>query len=79
MIEFDFSWIDLQGRSVKGTTLTAHKVARVVNAPKTDDSTEKASPKQKASASDAKPKKKEASAPKRETKPAEGDPPNRVA
>ena len=38
MIEFDFSWLDLQGRSVKGTTLTAHKVDRVVNSPKTDGS-----------------------------------------
>ena len=38
MIEFDFSWLDLQGRSVKGTTLTAHKVDRVVNSPKTDSS-----------------------------------------
>jgi len=37
-IEFDFSWLDLQGRSVKGTTLTAHKVDRVVNSPKTDSS-----------------------------------------
>ncbi len=37
VIEFDFSWLDLQGRSVKGSTLTAHKVDRVVNAPKTDE------------------------------------------
>lgn len=36
VIEFDFSWIELQGRSVKGSTLTAHKVDRVVNAPKAD-------------------------------------------
>lgn len=36
IIEFDFSWIELQGRSVKGSTLTAHKVDRVVNAPKAD-------------------------------------------
>ena len=33
MIEFDFAWLELQGRSVKGSTLTAHKVDRVVNAP----------------------------------------------
>ena len=79
VIDFDFGWIDLQGRSVKGTTLTAHKVARVVNAPKSDDAPEKASPKDKASASDAEPKKKEASVPKRQTKPAEGDSANRVA
>ena len=25
MIEFDFSWLDLQGRSVKGTTLTSNQ------------------------------------------------------
>ena len=37
IIEFDFSWIEIQGRSVKGNTLTAHKVDRVVNAPKVDD------------------------------------------
>ena len=37
MIEFDFSWIELQGRSVKGSTLTAHKIDRVINAPKIDD------------------------------------------
>jgi topoisomerase-4 subunit A len=42
IIEFDFSWIELQGRSVKGSTLTAHKVDRVVNAPKADgDESEK--------------------------------------
>lgn len=34
VIEFDFSWVEVQGRSVKGSTLTAHKVDRVVNAPK---------------------------------------------
>lgn len=33
VIEFDFAWLELQGRSVKGSTLTAHKVDRVVNAP----------------------------------------------
>ena len=37
VIELDFSWLDLQGRAVKGSTLTAHKVDRVVNAPKADD------------------------------------------
>ena len=40
VIEFDFSWIELQGRSVKGSTLTAHKIDRVINAPKTDEITE---------------------------------------
>ena len=39
VIEFDFSWIELQGRSVKGSTLTAHKIDRVINAPKTDEIT----------------------------------------
>ena len=34
VIELDFAWIDLQGRGAKGSTLTAHKVDRVVNAPK---------------------------------------------
>ena len=34
VIEFDFAWLDLQGRGAKGSTLTAHKVDRVVNAPK---------------------------------------------
>jgi topoisomerase-4 subunit A len=38
VIEFDFSWVEVQGRSVKGSTLTAHKVDRVVNAPKVEDS-----------------------------------------
>ena len=37
VIEFDFSWIEIQGRSVKGNTLTAHKVDRVVNAPKLEE------------------------------------------
>jgi topoisomerase-4 subunit A len=37
VIELDFSWLDLQGRSVKGSTLTAHRVDRVVNAPKADE------------------------------------------
>ena len=37
VIEFDFAWLELQGRSVKGNTLTAHKVDRVVNAPKSEE------------------------------------------
>ena len=32
------SWLELQGRAVKGSTLTAHKVDRVVNAPKSEES-----------------------------------------
>ena len=34
VIEFDFAWLEIQGRGVKGTTLTSHKVDRVVNAPR---------------------------------------------
>ncbi|MEK9773804.1 MAG: DNA gyrase/topoisomerase IV subunit A, partial [Opitutae bacterium] len=34
VIEFDFAWLDIQGRGAKGSTLTSHKVDRVVNAPK---------------------------------------------
>ena len=37
VIEFDFAWLDIQGRSVKGSTLTSHKVDRVVNAPKGEE------------------------------------------
>ena len=42
VIEFDFAWLEMQGRGVKGSTLTAHKVDRVVNAPREngDDSPE---------------------------------------
>jgi len=40
VIEFDFAWLELQGRSVKGNTLTAHKVDRVVNAPKSEEDLE---------------------------------------
>ena len=34
VIEFDFAWVDTQGRGAKGTTLTSHKVDRVVNTPR---------------------------------------------
>lgn len=44
VIEFDFSWLEIQGRAVKGSTLTAHKVDRVVNAPKTEDGDTTGSP-----------------------------------
>ena len=44
IIEFDFGWVDLQGRSVKGATLTPHKVAKVVNAPKSADGAKKLQP-----------------------------------
>jgi len=41
VIEFDFAWLDIQGRGAKGSTLTAHKVDRVVNAPKENGEDEK--------------------------------------
>ena len=44
VIEFDFAWIDLQGRGAKGSTLTSHKVDRVVNAPR--DTSEDEEPKE---------------------------------
>ena len=44
VIEFDFSWLEIQGRAVKGSTLTAHKVDRVVNAPKAEDGDTAGSP-----------------------------------
>jgi len=45
VIEFDFAWLDIQGRGAKGSTLTSHKVDRVVNAPKEngDEDTENTS------------------------------------
>ena len=46
VIEFDFSWLELQGRAVKGSTLTAHKVDRVVNAPKADEGESGSKPQQ---------------------------------
>ena len=77
IIEFDFGWIDLQGRSSKGTTLTAHKVARVVNAPKSADEDKKPPPARKPAPKKpvvparekAPPKKAKSTAPKRETSP----------
>ena len=41
VIEFDFAWLDIQGRGAKGSTLTSHKVDRVVNAPKENGEDEK--------------------------------------
>ena len=41
VIEFDFAWLDIQGRGAKGSTLTTHKVDRVVNAPKENGEDEK--------------------------------------
>ena len=63
VIEFDFSWLELQGRAVKGSPLTPHKVDRVVNAPKASegDDAKKPTP-AKAKSAPAKPKKKAESA-----------------
>lgn len=82
-IEFDFSWLDLQGRSVKGTTLTAHKVDRVVNSPKTDGSEDDSSSPPKTAIKESPPTAKEEPPQKtvqakRETKPADASPANRL-
>jgi topoisomerase-4 subunit A len=82
-IEFDFSWLDLQGRSVKGTTLTAHKVDRVVNSPKTDGSEDDSSPPPKTATKESPPTAKEEPPQKtvevkRGTKPADASPANRL-
>jgi len=79
-IEFDFSWLDLQGRSVKGTTLTAHKVDRVVNSPKTDCS--ESPPPPKSSTKESPPSSKDESPKeiievKHVSKPADASPTNR--
>ena len=82
-IEFDFSWLDLQGRSVKGTTLTAHKVDRVVNSPKTDGSEDDSSPPPKPATKESPPTAKEEPPQKtvevkRGTKPADASPATRL-
>jgi len=82
-IEFDFSWLDLQGRSVKGTTLTAHKVDRVVNSPKPDDSKDASSPPPKTATKESTPTAKEKPPQmtvkaKRGTKPADASSANRL-
>jgi len=82
-IEFDFSWLDLQGRSVKGTTLTAHKVDRVVNSPKTDGSEDDSSPPSKTATKESPPTAKEEPPQKtvevkRGTKPADASPATRL-
>ncbi|MFP6894173.1 MAG: DNA gyrase subunit A, partial [Opitutales bacterium] len=82
-IEFDFSWLDLQGRSVKGTTLTVHKVDRVVNSPKTDGSEDDSSPPPKTATKESPPTAKEEPPQKtvevkRGTKPADASPANRL-
>jgi len=76
VIEFDFSWLDLQGRSVKGSTLTAHKVDRVVNAPKTDE-VDPSSPdvdkptKERKSPKEPEPEKKSAAKPEKNSNPSD--------
>jgi topoisomerase-4 subunit A len=82
-IDFDFSWLDLQGRSVKGTTLTAHKVDRVVNSPKTDSSEDAHPPPPKTANKKSTPPAKEEPLKKtvkakRGTKPADASPANRL-
>ena len=49
VIEFDFAWLEVQGRGVKGSTLTAHKVDRVVNAPRENGEENEDSPVQRKS------------------------------
>jgi len=82
IIEFDFSWLDLQGRSVKGTTLTAHKVDRVVNSPKTDNSEDAPPPPKAATKKPTPPSKEEPTKKtvevKRGTTPADASPANRL-
>lgn len=52
VIEFDFAWLDLQGRGAKGATLTAHKVDRVVNAPRETEDSSNGAPTEPADSSD---------------------------
>ena len=81
-IEFDFSWLELQGRSVKGSTLTSHKVDRVVNAPKSDDAEEESAASNKVADGNVSPKSNEKPAEEvesmRESKPAGSSPVNRL-
>jgi len=55
VIEFDFAWLDLQGRGAKGSTLTSHKVDRVVNAPRENGEEDGAKEKNKSIESTAQP------------------------
>jgi topoisomerase-4 subunit A len=55
VIEFDFAWLDLQGRGAKGSTLTSHKVDRVVNAPRENGEEDGAKEKNKSIESTAEP------------------------
>ena len=71
VIEFDFAWLEIQGRGVKGSTLTAHKVDRVVNAPRENpegeevDTVEDVQEKKNVIQSKAKPEKQKVEEPKK--------------
>ncbi|MDA0725871.1 MAG: hypothetical protein O3B25_16610, partial [Verrucomicrobia bacterium] len=75
-------WLELQGRSVKGSTLTSHKVDRVVNAPKSDDAEEESAASNKVADGNVSPKSNEKPAEEvesmRESKPAGSSPVNRL-
>ena len=66
VIEFDFAWLEIQGRGVKGSTLTAHKVDRVVNAPRENgDASEEESGQEKGESTEKKPQPKNEEAEKK--------------
>ena len=66
VIEFDFAWLEIQGRGVKGSTLTAHKVDRVVNAPRENgDASEEESAQEKGESTEKKPQPKNEEAEKK--------------
>ena len=66
VIEFDFAWLEIQGRGVKGSTLTAHKVDRVVNAPRENvDASEEESGQEKGEPTEKKPQPKKEEAEKK--------------
>ncbi|MEC8044029.1 MAG: DNA gyrase/topoisomerase IV subunit A [Verrucomicrobiota bacterium] len=66
VIEFDFAWLEIQGRGVKGSTLTAHKVDRVVNAPRENgDASEEESGQEKGESTEKKPQPKKEEAEKK--------------
>jgi len=73
VIEFDFAWLEIQGRGVKGSTLTAHKVDRVVNAPRENGeeppANEGKEPEQSEKPEPPKPAEKKAESPKIEPEP----------
>ena len=73
VIEFDFAWLEIQGRGVKGSTLTAHKVDRVVNAPRENGeeppANEGKEPEQPEKPEPTKPAEKKAESPKIEPEP----------